>query len=141
VNAQDIAWWGFLVIAIILLGFAALVLWKIFSDPNSLKGLIAEPGLPDQPAGETKASLSRLQFLIFTFVIAGLYLLLCIEAGTFIDIPNNVLALLGISGGAFLVSKTVSSSDRKHTIDKAPERAKKPPPARPGPRGQPSQQE
>ena len=55
----------------------------------------------------TKASLARFQFLVFTFVIAGLYLLLCIEAGTFVDIPTNVLGLLGISGGTYAVGKAV----------------------------------
>ena len=59
------------------------------------------------------ASMSRFQLLIFTFVIAGLYLLLSIEAGTFVDIPNNVLGLLGISGGSFLVSKGMSGSQKK----------------------------
>ena len=49
--------------------------------------------------------------------IAGLYLLLSIEAGTFVDVPTNVLGLLGISGGSYLVSKGVSagSSDKKKT--------------------------
>jgi len=28
-TAQTISWWGFVVISAILLGFAALVLWKI----------------------------------------------------------------------------------------------------------------
>lgn len=111
-NAQNIAVWGFIVIAIILLGFAAIVLWKIFRNEISLVGLVAEPPQPDSPKDasgnvKTKASLSRFQFLIFTFVIAGLYLLLSIEAGTFVDIPNNVLALLGISGGSYLISKGV----------------------------------
>jgi len=115
-TAQTISWWGFVVISLILLGFAALVLWKIFDDPNSLKGLLSEPPGPDDGPGETKASLSRFQFLIFTFVIAGLYLLLCIEAGTLIEIPGNVLALLGISGGTYVVSKTVGSSERKQKV-------------------------
>jgi hypothetical protein len=114
-TAQWISWWGFVVISIILLGFAALVLWKVFSDPFALKGLLSEPAGPNDK-GEPKASLSRFQFLIFTFVIAGLYLLLCIEAGTLIEIPGNVLALLGISGGTYVVSKTVSSSDRKQQV-------------------------
>jgi hypothetical protein len=108
-TAQTISWWGFVVISIILLGFAALVLWKMFRDPDALRGLISEPPSPTD-IGEPKASLSRFQFLIFTFVIAGLYLLLCIEAGTLIEIPGNVLALLGISGGTYVVSKTVSAS-------------------------------
>ena len=114
-TAQMISWWGFVVISIILLGFAALVLWKIFHDPNALNGLLSEPSSPADIGGP-KASLSRFQFLIFTFVIAGLYLLLCIEAGTLIEIPGNVLALLGISSGTYVVSKAVSSSDRKQAI-------------------------
>jgi hypothetical protein len=112
-TAQSISWWGFVVISIILLGFAALVLWKIFSDPNALNGLLSEPPGPNDDPAYPKASLSRFQFLIFTFVIAGLYLLLCIEAGTLIEIPGNVLALLGISGGTYVVSKTVASSEHK----------------------------
>jgi hypothetical protein len=41
-------------------------------------------------------------------VVAGLYLLLSIEAGTFVEIPANVLILLGISGGSYVTSKMVS---------------------------------
>lgn len=111
-TAQSISWWGFVVISIILLGFAALVLWKLFSTSDALTGLLSEPQAPNDTS-PPKASLSRFQFLIFTFVIAGLYLLLCIEAGTLIEIPGNVLALLGISGGTYVVSKTVSSSERR----------------------------
>ena len=106
-NSQHIATIGFAIISLVLLAFATLVLWKLFSDKKSLAGLISEPAAPNQPAGEAKASLSRFQFLIFTFVISGLYLLLSIEAGTFVDVPNNVLALLGISGGSYLVSKAM----------------------------------
>ena len=140
-TAQWISWWGFVAITIILLGFAALVLWKIFWDTHALDGLLSEPPGPN---GEIKASLARFQFLIFTFVIAGLYLLLCIEAGTFIEIPGNVLALLGISGGTFVASKTVTSADQKakmqtemqnDALPRAPRRtrpAAPPPPPPPG---------
>jgi hypothetical protein len=55
-----------------------------------------------------KASLSRLQLLACSFVIAGLFLLLSIKAGTFVEIPNNVLALLGVSAGSYLVSKAAT---------------------------------
>src|SRR5882757_3721626 len=128
-TAQWISWCGFVAITIILLGFAALVLWKIFWDTHALDGLLSEPPGPN---GEIKASLARFQFLIFTFVIAGLYLLLCIEAGTFIEIPGNVLALLGISGGTFVASKTVTSADQKA---KTEEMQKAIPPVAPRARG------
>jgi len=103
VNPQNIAIYSFAIISVILLAFAALVLWKIYKDQIDLKGLLTEPG------ADGKASLSRFQFLIFTFVIAGLFLLLSIEAGTFVDVPTNVLALLGISGGSYLISKGIPS--------------------------------
>lgn len=116
-TAQTISCWGFVVISIILLGFAALVLWKLFDDKLALNGLLSEPAAPGTDPSDIKASLSRFQFLIFTFVIAGLYLLLCIEAGTLIDIPGNVLALLGISGGTYVVAKTVASSEKKQKVE------------------------
>jgi hypothetical protein len=119
-TAQSIAWWGFVVVSIILLGFAALVLWKMYSDPHSLRGLLSEPPGPGDVPGDAKASLSRFQFLIFTFVIAGLYLLLSIEAGTLIDIPGNVLALLGISSGTYVIAKTVTAT-KQATEESAPE--------------------
>lgn len=107
-NSQIIATIGFGIISLILLGFAAMILWKIFKGDIKLDGLLTEPpATPGQPIAQSKASLSRFQFLIFTFVIAGLYLLLSIEAGTFVEIPTNVLGLLGISGGSFLISKAV----------------------------------
>lgn len=118
-TAQWISWSGFVAITIILLGFAALVLWKLYRDPLALQGLLSEPPGPNDD-GQPKASLARFQFLIFSFVIAGLYLLLCIEAGTLIEIPGNVLALLGISGGTYVVSKTVGSSGKPAAPAAAP---------------------
>jgi hypothetical protein len=113
-HAQTIAFWGFVAVAVILLGFAALVLWKLYERRDSLVGLIDEMPNPEKPNEIPKASLSRFQFLIFTFVIAGLFLLLSIEAGTFIDVPANVLILLGISGGSYVISKQVSKTDGTH---------------------------
>lgn len=88
----------------VILGIAALVLWKMFTDKIPLNFLIAEPG------GDNKASLSRFQFLIFTFVVAGLFLLLSIESGTFVEIPASVLGLLGISGGSYVLAKGITSN-------------------------------
>lgn len=58
------------------------------------------------------ASLSRFQFLIFTFVVA-ISLFYLIVIGTppkYPDIPNEILALLGISGGSYVVSKGIQNS-------------------------------
>jgi hypothetical protein len=121
VTPDNIATYSFAVVSLILLLFAFLVLWKIYIGEIPLDGLLA--GLPTDGTTKTaKASLSRFQFLIFTFVVAGLFLLLSIEAGTFVQIPQNVLWLLGISGGTYAVSKTISpkkkGDDRKNGGDK-----------------------
>lgn len=87
-------------LAAVYIGFAALVLYKIYRlEAQTLSGLICEP--------DGKASLSRFQLLLFTFVIAGLFMVLSIELGAFIDVPNGVLGLLGISGGSYVISKGV----------------------------------
>lgn len=73
--------------------------------PNSPPGA-GPPAVPPTP----KASLSRLQLLLFTFVIVGLYLTLSLEAGQLLEIPNQVLGLLGISGGSYVVSKGIQAN-------------------------------
>ncbi len=114
VKPKDIAVLGFIAFSIIILAFAAAVLWQIGTGSIRLVGLISEPAGPNDPPGSMgKASLSRFQFLIFTFVVAGLFLMLCIETGAFVEIPTNVLALIGISGGSYVVSKAVGQTDPK----------------------------
>jgi len=117
------------VVAFIAL-LALIILYKIFNGTIPLTGLLNEPvgadtavataaaasaaNPPAQAAVVTiqgKASLSRLQLLLFTFVIAGLYLTLCLEAGSMVDIPNQVLGLLGISSGSYAVSKGIQMSN------------------------------
>lgn len=105
---QTISLISFALISLVLLLFAFVVLWKIKTGAISLSGLLSEPPPTGKAVTDAKASLSRFQFLIFTFVIAGLYLLLSIEAGTFVDVPQNVLFLLGISGGTYVASKAAN---------------------------------
>ena len=111
-TASHLALWSFVVLSATLLAFALIVLGKIWKGTIKLDDLLSEEG-----PGPQKASLARFQFLLFTFVIAGLYLLLSIEAGTFVDIPVNVLALLGISGGSYVLSKSVSPGGALNRID------------------------
>ena len=106
-NPQTISLISFGIISIIVLLFAFIVLWKIWKDEISLAGLLTEVPPPGSPVADAKASMSRFQLLIFTFVIAGLFMMLSIEAGGFVQIPQNVLLLLGISGGTYVVSKAV----------------------------------
>ena len=92
----------------ILIGlFGATVLWKIWSGDIDLSDLISETN--------GGASLSRFQFLIFTFVIAAsLYLVIIAhkDRPEFpATIPATILSLLGISGSSYLVSKGIQFSD------------------------------
>lgn len=104
ISAQTVLLVGAAGISLVVLLFAVVVLWKMFKGDIELSGLLAETSTTGAVA---KASLARFQLLIFTFVIAGLFLLLSIQAGTFVDVPVNVLGLLGVSAGTFLVSKAV----------------------------------
>ena len=104
-----------LVVFIALVGL--IVLYKMLVGKIDLSTVLNEM-TPDSPAGAAppaapptpKASLSRLQLLLFTFVIVGLYLTLCLEAGQLLEIPNQVLGLLGISGGSYVVSKGIQAN-------------------------------
>ena len=70
---------------------------------EGLSQLVSEPG--------GGASLSRFQFLIFTFVIAlGLFLVVA-HSYSFPQIPSAVLTLLGISGTTYAVSKGITATD------------------------------
>jgi len=100
---------GYLICGIIgLIGIA--VLWQIYDGTIDLSRLISEPN------GD--ASMSRFQFLVFTFVIA-LSLFLVIAAGKNGDgkpsfpetIPGGILTLLGISGSSYAVGKAIQFSD------------------------------
>jgi hypothetical protein len=114
---------GFAAICLIILLFAFLVLWKIFTGCIDICTMLQESpptgvvptkaGDPPAPLPITKTSFSRFQFLVFTFVVAGLFLLLSIESGTFVEIPNSVLGLLGISATSFGVSKITDASKTK----------------------------
>ena len=96
--------WIYWALVILILGFAALIFYRLWRVDFS--GILQEPG-------SQKASLSRFQFLLFTFVIAGLYLVFCLDTGDFIEIPGSVLALMGISGGSYVISKGISEEARK----------------------------
>jgi hypothetical protein len=104
---QFISLASFAVFTLIVLAFAFIVLWKIWKNQISLIGLLAEMPAPGTSVADAKASLSRFQMLIFTFVIAGLFAMLSIEGGQFVEVPQNVLILLGISGGTYVISQTV----------------------------------
>jgi hypothetical protein len=120
-------------VAIIVAAFAVVIIWNIVTNKIDLSTILDEPDIPK------KASLSRLQFLIFTFVISlSLFLVVvgrkcqppaqattssggtaakptdcncCQGPGFPADIPAGIFALLGISGGTYLISKGVQQSN------------------------------
>ena len=91
------------VLAVGFLLVFGVVVFKMMKGVIKLDHLLSEPSNVPNP----KASLSRFQLFVFTFVVAGLFLVLSIENGQIIEIPQSVLGLLGISGGSYLVSKGI----------------------------------
>jgi uncharacterized BrkB/YihY/UPF0761 family membrane protein len=91
-----------LTIFIGLLGLVIVI--KIFKGDIDLNYIISDEN--------GWASLSRFQFLIFTFVVAMslFYLILADTPPKYPMIPNQILALLGISGGSYVVAKGIQSS-------------------------------
>ena len=90
-------------IAVLFVGLLGLILlWKIYKNEIDLRLLISES------TGE--ASLSRFQFLIFTFVIALSFFLVTASAQQLAEVPDGVWALLGISGGSYVISKGIQKS-------------------------------
>jgi hypothetical protein len=128
-------------ISLIIVGMAIAVLIALFNGTINLTYLLAEPadpvsqqggpppavmdpdhpnpsGVPVAPPEVPKASLSRFQFLVFTFVIAGTYLVLCLESGRFVEIPQNVVLLLGVSGTSYAASKGIkAAADSSRSAD------------------------
>lgn len=87
----------------IFLGLIALkILIMIWRDEIDLTALISETN------GD--ASMSRLQLLIFTFVIAISFFYLVLRNNFFPWVPDGVLTLLGISASTYAVGKGISYS-------------------------------
>ena len=83
---------------------ALMILIKIWKDEIDLKFLISDE--------KGDASLSRFQFLVFTFVIAmSLFYLVVINPNPgYPPVPPEILALLGISGGSYVLAKGMQTS-------------------------------
>ena len=81
-------------LAIFLGLLEAVFLYRVATNQISLKYLISDD--------RGYASL--------TFVIAMTLFYLIIAQGKYPDIPNQILGLLGISGGSFVVSKGIQTS-------------------------------
>lgn len=94
--------YGALVI-VFLFGF--MVLAAIASGKIDISSLLEEKG-----SASGGASMSRFQFLIFTFVVAISLLLIVVSSKAFPnEVPVGILTLLGISASTYAVSKAIQS--------------------------------
>jgi hypothetical protein len=97
-------------VVLILIGALGLVVvWKMWTGSIDLTKLVSEQ--------DGTASLSRFQFLIFTFVVATGLLLMVIKklsgTGTDFSFPGidpSILGLIGISGASYVVSKGIQKN-------------------------------
>jgi len=79
-----------------------IILWRIWTNRIDLTYLVAED--------DGQASLSRFQMLFFTFVIGSILAVisLCGDKPDFPKaFPVEILGLLGISGGSYVLSKGI----------------------------------
>ncbi len=89
------------VIASFLALVQALLIWRMWTNKIDLSQIISD--------GTGQASLSRFQFLIFTFVIAVGILYLTIKGEAFPQLDQGILVLLGISGASYVVGKSLDN--------------------------------
>jgi len=80
----------------------ATLLWFIWTDKIDLSKVLSE--------ANGSASISRLQLLIFTMVVAISLFIIIERTGAFPPIPDGILTLLGISASTYAVGKGISYS-------------------------------
>lgn len=110
-DPQNISLVVAIIVSLIILVLALSVVRAIWRNDIKLDYLLSESTSQHSASGTIeapKASLSRFQFLVFTFVIAGLYLVLSLETGTLIDIPESALVLIGISSVTYAAGKAMN---------------------------------
>jgi hypothetical protein len=107
---------GAIIVGLIgILGFLLLV--SIARGDIELDSLLTEKGAAGAPA-----SLSRFQFLVFTFVVAMCLVVLTLESGEFPQLNEDILVLLGISGGSYVVAKSIQSGAARSAAPPSPRR-------------------
>jgi hypothetical protein len=86
-------------VVLFITGVEAMILYQIATNKINLHLLISDDG------GD--ASLSRFQFLLFTFIIGAGVLHLTLKGSAFPTIDEGVLMLLGISGASYAIGKSL----------------------------------
>lgn len=107
-------------VCVITLALAFAVIAAIFTDKINLSHLLSESTAEGTATTDAKASLSRFQALVFTFVVAGLYLVLSLETGTLIDVPAGTLLLLGISSSTYVLGKVIKGKEEPGSTTTGP---------------------
>ena len=112
-------------LACLFLGVLAIILLvKIATNKIDLEWLISEDN--------GHASMSRLQLLIFTFVVAVSFVKIVEKKGELPVIDSSVLTLLGISASTYAVGKGIQKSG-ENDEHFAPNSPRPIPPAKPAP--------
>jgi hypothetical protein len=93
---------------VLMFAYGMTILVAIINGEIDLSTLLSEDG---------KASMSRFQLMIFTFVIALSLFLMVTETGSsgdpkFPEVPASVLTLLGISASTYAVSKGIQAGSK-----------------------------
>lgn len=101
---------GYVVVGIT--GFiGVLIAYRMFKGHIDLRYLVSEKDGP--------ASLSRFQFLLFTFVVVMCLVVLTLEGGEFPKVGADILGLLGISSGSYVISKGIQQSGKNDSAANA----------------------
>lgn len=102
-------WIIMLLYAIIFVGF----LLRIGKEKGILGLTVDERG---------KFSLSRLQALAWTFLISLAYLGIAVNVGKFVDVPNNLITLMGVSLGSAVASQAIKTYkiNTQNTVEAVP---------------------
>ena len=109
------------ILAIFIAGVEIILLYFMISGKIDLRQLISEPRKPSDPPGASgDASMSRFQFLVFTFVIATSLFLIVVANKIVPEVPTSVVGLLGVSGGSYVISKGIQVNRDTKLKDVAP---------------------
>ena len=98
---------GEYVVFVLLLGFVAVVVWKMITGEISLDGLLDSK----DGRGNRSYSVERAQLLVFTLLVAGKYVLAVIQnphRDSLPDLPVELVAVLGGSQAIYVGGKAWS---------------------------------
>lgn len=104
--------WAGLVIVVFMAVLAGTIIFRIIQGPG--KGIDLSKLLSEK---DGDASMSRFQFLVFTFVIAMGLLVGVLKTGTFPERGADILGLIGISAGSYVGAKITQKAAEARQTD------------------------